>query len=68
MANERLLTVADVAELAQVSTRQVWRLRDAGKLPTPIRVGSQIRWRRSDILEWIADGCPAMRKGGDSHE
>jgi excisionase family DNA binding protein len=68
LTNERLLTVGDVAEMAQVSTRQVWRLRDAGRLPMPVRVGSQIRWRRSDILEWIASGCPSDGEGGDANE
>ncbi len=68
LSDVRLLTVRDVAALAQVSTRQIWRLRDTGKLPMPVRVGSQIRWRRSDILEWIVDGCPGSMVEDSRHE
>jgi prophage regulatory protein len=62
LKNEKLLKVGDVATLAQISTRSVWRLRDAGKIPMPVRVGGQVRWRFSDITQWIAEGCPAVKQ------
>jgi predicted DNA-binding transcriptional regulator AlpA len=49
----------DIADLLTISKRQVWRLRDAGLLPGCIRIGqAAVRWRRAEIDEWIAQGCP----------
>lgn len=58
-AGTELLRAADVAKLLAVSTRTVWRLRDAGQLPRPLRLGGGhlIRWRRSDIETFIG-GAP----------
>ncbi|NLE38405.1 MAG: hypothetical protein GX621_10310 [Pirellulaceae bacterium] len=30
----------------------------AGKLPSPVRVGRGLRWRVSEIDAWLAAGCP----------
>lgn len=51
-----LLTVRDIAKLLQVSIRQVWRLRSAGLLPKPIRIGSAVRWTSASIKEFIEQG------------
>lgn len=53
-----LLDVADVAALLNCSKNHVRRLADARRMPTPLRVGALVRWRATDIQEWIADGCP----------
>lgn len=54
-----LATPKQVAELLQVSTRTLWRMRSAGSLPTPVRLGAAVRWRRDEIEAWIQQGCPA---------
>lgn len=61
-----LLDVRAVAALLDCAPRTVHRLRDSGRMPRPVRVGSLVRWRRADVLAWIAAGCPACRsvKGG----
>lgn len=63
-----LLDVRAVAALLDCAPRTVYRLADAGRMPTPVRVGSLVRWRRTDLDNWLADGCPAVRtvtaKGG----
>ncbi|TWT92176.1 helix-turn-helix transcriptional regulator [Neorhodopirellula pilleata] len=63
-----MLSVDDVAELyLNCSGRHVRRLVDAGRMPKPIRLGSLVRFLRSDIEQWLADGCPNIRnnaKGG----
>ncbi|NMC21743.1 MAG: helix-turn-helix domain-containing protein [Thermogutta sp.] len=56
-----LMPVDDVARLLSVSRRTVWRMRDSGHLPAPVRLGGAIRWRRGDIENWIASGCPPVR-------
>ncbi len=69
MSNERLLTVKQVAERLQCSTRTVHRLAAKGKLPKPCRVGRLIRWRESDITVFVTEidrperSCAATEMG-----
>lgn len=56
-----LLDVQAVAEMLGCSTRHVYRLSDAGKMPAPVKLGSLVRWRAESIGEWIDQGCPAVR-------
>jgi excisionase family DNA binding protein len=62
----KLLDVQGVADLLGCSARHVYRLSDAGKMPTPVRLGSLVRWSKAAITAWVADGCPTVRsvKGG----
>ena len=59
--NERLLDVKDVAARLNLSTRAIWNYRDAGIMPTAIKVGGAVRWREKDIDGWIAGGCRDCR-------
>lgn len=54
----RLVDVRSVAEMLGVSSRQVYRLADAGRMPQPIKLGGAVRWSRRAIVEWIDAGCP----------
>ena len=56
---DRLLTVKLVAERLGISQRQVWKLTASWKLPAPVRVARSVRWRESDIAEYIRLGCPS---------
>ena len=57
-----LLAVKAVASLlGGCSTRHVYRLADAGRMPQPIRLGSLVRWRRAELMSWIDAGCPQLR-------
>jgi excisionase family DNA binding protein len=57
-----LLDVRAVAALLGCSTRHVYRQADAGRMPSPVHVGALVRWRRVEIENWIAAGCPATRR------
>ena len=57
-ADLRLLSVASLAELLELSTRQVRRLDSTGKIPQPHRLGRSVRWRRAEILAWQNAGMP----------
>lgn len=60
ISTESILVTADeLGSMLKISTRTLWRMRSAGKLPQPIRVGGSIRWRASDIEAWVTAGCPA---------
>jgi predicted DNA-binding transcriptional regulator AlpA len=39
---------------------------DAARMPAPVRLGGLVRWRRQELLDWLAAGCPAAnaKKGG----
>lgn len=57
-----LLSAADLARMLSVSVRHVWRLRDAGDLPCPMRLGKLIRWRKATIERWLAESQETARR------
>lgn len=59
-----LLDVNAIAALLGASSRTVRRLADSGRMPRPVSLGRVIRWRRTEIEEWIRDGCPRMERRG----
>jgi predicted DNA-binding transcriptional regulator AlpA len=56
-----LIGAESVGQLIELSGRTVRRYRSMGKLPAPLKVGGAVRWRRQEILDWIAAGCPDRR-------
>lgn len=60
-----LVKATEVAELLGVSTRTLWRLLSEGRLPQPVRLGGNTRWRLADVESWIANGCPALDRPGE---
>ena len=53
-----LLAAPDAARLCSLG-RSTWlRLSAAGKVPAPVRLGGSVRWRRRELLAWIAAGAP----------
>ena len=51
-----LLRASDLAAMLSVSVRTIWRMRDAGELPQPVRLGNKlVRWQRRDIETYIHD-------------
>jgi predicted DNA-binding transcriptional regulator AlpA len=56
-----LIDVKAVSKILNCSTRQVYRLADAGKMPQKIKLGSLVRWCRPVIDAWIAGGCNPVR-------
>ena len=56
-----LLDVDGVAGLLTCSTRHVYRLADAGRMPRPVKLGALSRWPRTAVLDWVAEGCPAIK-------
>ena len=57
LANE-LISASQLADLLSVSERTLYRLKSIGQLPAPIVLGGSVRWRLTEIREWIAQGCP----------
>ncbi len=59
-----LLDVQEVAQMLGCSSRHVYRLADANRMPRPVRLGSLVRWDRNALNDWISDGCKAVKRGG----
>jgi excisionase family DNA binding protein len=57
-----MLTVHDVARMLNCSARTVYRLCDSGRMPRPVKLGALVRWPRKTVAQWIAEGCPNLRK------
>jgi predicted DNA-binding transcriptional regulator AlpA len=49
----------EMALVLGVSLRTLTRLDATAKLPRAVRVGSAKRWRRAEVEDWIAAGCPS---------
>lgn len=57
-----LLTLAEAASLCGLGRRTLARYSATGLAPRPLKLGSGARqsasrYRRSDLLRWIASGC-----------
>jgi predicted DNA-binding transcriptional regulator AlpA len=57
-----LICAEDVARLLNMSMRTIWRMRSAGDIPPPVRIGCAVRWNLDEIRAWIADGCPTAKQ------
>ena len=58
-----LLTIDEVAMLVRMSTRNIQRWKSAGWFPKEVNIGGSVRWRRADIVAWVAAGCPKLENG-----
>ena len=56
VTGNQMLSALEVAALLSVSQRHVWRLRSAGKLPQPIKIGRAVRWTQNSIATFIEQG------------
>lgn len=65
-----MLDVKAVAAMLACSTRHVFRLADAGKMPRPQKLGALVRWRLNGpggLQEWLDAGCPACEGASDAN-
>ena len=62
-ASRRLITARQVAAKIGVHPRHIYRLAAGGRLPFGVHVGASRRWDEVELDDWIARGCPPVRKG-----
>ncbi len=56
------LAAPEAAKLCGVS-RSTWlKLQASGRVPRPVRLGRCVRWLRSELLAWLAAGCPSRER------
>lgn len=53
-----LITAKELARLLAISERTLYRLKSMRELPSPVTLGGSVRWRLTEIREWISKGCP----------
>jgi len=54
-----LMSADELADKLRVTERHVRSMDSCGQLPEPVRLGRAVRWRRDEIFNWIAAGCPS---------
>jgi len=63
MRNERLLTISEVAEMTGMAVGTLYHVVSQGRIPV-VRLSKRcIRFRYSDLLEWIEMHTEKARKG-----
>ena len=62
---ENLMTVKEVAALLRVSPQTLYKMLEQGSIPA-VKVGSQWRFDRDEIREWITRGRAGSNEG--THE
>ena len=63
VAPEQLLTAEAVGNMLSLSKRQIFRMKSAGLICPAVKVGyGAIRWRTSDVNDWIRWGCCDQRE------
>lgn len=64
-----LLSEAETARCASVSTAALRKWRREGKGPAFLKLGKLVRYRTADIEQWLA-GCvvSSRKRGGDNAE
>ncbi len=60
--NIQLLTAKDAAKICRLSKRSWFRLSAAARIPKAVKIGGSVRWRLSDVEQWLEMGCPNRRE------
>lgn len=58
---ELLLDVKTAAKLLAISPDHLRRLSLSGQAPQPMRLGRAVRYRRAELEQWVAEGCPRVK-------
>jgi predicted DNA-binding transcriptional regulator AlpA len=57
-----LIDIENLSVLLHRSEASLERDQSAGRLPAPVYVGGSRRWRRAEIVAWVAAGCPVRAR------
>jgi excisionase family DNA binding protein len=60
MTNDELKTTEELAERLRISTSTLRRWRSNGEGPKFIRVGKKVRYRQSDVEDWLSSQDAAV--------
>ena len=51
-----------VAKMLGCPVASVRKSHHEGRMPAPLRIGDQERWRVRELRHWVEDGCPAREE------
>ena len=57
-----LIDIDQLSVLLRRSVASLERDQTAGRLPAQVYVGGSRRWRRAEVVAWVAAGCPARTR------
>jgi len=58
-----MLSASDAAKYVGVGKTFFYSLHCSGRLgPLPIKLGRRTLWRRRDLVDWVAAGCPTRQQ------
>ena len=57
-----LIDIGQLSALLRRSVASLERDQSAGRLPAQVYVGGSRRWRRAEIVAWVAAGCPPRER------
>lgn len=58
----QLVTPMELTKLLHLSLRKVREMGATGELPNPIRIGRSVRYRLTDIQEWLEGKAAESRR------
>ena len=60
MFKVELLKIREVAKLCNLGRSTIRKHEAMGLFPKHIKINGALRWRRQDVEDWIAAGCPRV--------
>ena len=51
----KFLKLKEIAEVLGVSERHLYRLKAAGNLPLPLRIGGSLRWELGEVIKHFTE-------------
>lgn len=61
-----LIDIEQLSVLLRRSVASLERDQAAGRLPAQVYVCGSKRWRRTEIVAWVAAGCPSRQRWEES--
>ena len=58
----------EAAAICDVSERHWLALRSRGLTPEPVLLGHSVRWRRDELVAWLAAGAPSLDRWNEMRE
>ena len=55
-------SVQQLAKYLGVAVRTIYRMRDSGELPPPIKFGKLLKWPRKTIEKWLEEQAATARR------
>ena len=62
VVDQALFTAEQAWTFCGLSKSAWYKARSTGRIPGAVKIGGARRWRRDELVDWIAAGCPAKAR------